>query len=161
MTMRRDFVAGFTLALLILMADQGIKWAVEASLPFQQAVDILPFFSLYYTFNTGIAFSFMNHLSPLALLGFAGLVVLLMLVLWWQARHDGFYAALGFGMILGGAMGNIIDRAAYGHVIDYVLLHMAGFSFAVFNLADAALTLGVGFLLCVNLFGKSARNQSE
>lgn len=140
---KRNAAIGLALAFVILIVDQLIKIKVEAELPFQQAVEVLPFFSLFYTFNTGIAFSFMNNLTPLTLVGIACVVVIIMLFLWWQARHEGLLPALGYGMILGGAIGNIIDRIAYGHVIDYVLLHAAGYSFAVFNLADTTLTFGV------------------
>ena len=94
----------------------------------------------------------MNNLSPSTLLLIAGTVVAIMLFLWWQARHDGLLPAIGFGMILGGAIGNIIDRALYGHVIDYVLLHWGDWSFAIFNLADAALTVGVVLIIFANLF---------
>lgn len=158
---KRNAVIGLAVATLILIADQIIKIKVEAELPFQQAVEVLPFFSLFYTFNTGIAFSFMNNLTPLALVGIACAVVIIMLILWWQARFDGLLPALGYGMILGGAIGNIIDRAAHGHVIDYVLLHASGYSFAIFNLADAALTVGVIAIIAAGLFGGSPSDQAD
>ena len=156
---KRNAAIGFALAITVLIADQIIKMKVEAELPYQQAIEVLPFFSLFYTFNTGIAFSFMNNLTPLTLVGIACAVVLIMLVLWWQARHDGLLPALGYGMILGGAIGNIIDRVAYGHVIDYVLLHASGYSFAIFNLADAALTCGVIAILAASFFGTSSPDE--
>lgn len=149
---RRHVIIGLIIAVLVLVADQIIKVTVEAELTFQQPLEVLPFFALYYTFNTGVAFSFMNNLSPMVLLLIASSVVLIMLFLWWQARHDGLLPAIGFGMILGGAIGNIIDRALYGHVIDYVLLYWGDLSFAIFNLADAALTVGVVLIIFANLF---------
>ena len=158
---KRNAAIGFLVAVIILIADQIIKIKVEAGLPFQQAVEVLPFFSLFYTFNTGIAFSFMNNLTPLALVGIACAVVIIMLILWWQARFDGLLPALGYGMILGGAIGNIIDRAVYGHVIDYVLLHASGYSFAVFNLADAALTVGVIAILVSSFFGGPSSDEHD
>ena len=149
---KRHVIIGLVVAVVMLVADQAIKVTVEAELPFQQPLEVLPFFAMYYTFNTGVAFSFMNNLSPTTLLLIAGTVVAIMLFLWWQARHDGLLPAIGFGMILGGAVGNIIDRALYGHVIDYVLLHWGDWSFAIFNLADAALTIGVALIIFANLF---------
>lgn len=151
---RRNVALGLLMALAVLAADQIAKELVEAHLPFQEPVAVMPFFSLYYTFNTGIAFSFMNGLSPPALLAIACGVVGMMLFLWWQAREDGLLPALGYGLILGGALGNILDRAEHGHVIDYVLLYAGSYSFAIFNLADAALTVGVGFILCASLVAK-------
>lgn len=144
---RRNAIIGLVLAVFMVGLDQGIKITVEMTLPFQQAVDVLPFLALFYTFNTGIAFSFMDNLSPVTLVIIAFGVVLIMLFLWWQARGDGLLPALGYGMILGGAVGNIIDRTLYGHVIDYVLVHWGQWSFAVFNLADAALSVGVVTIL--------------
>ncbi|MEP3524591.1 MAG: signal peptidase II [Hyphomicrobiales bacterium] len=158
---KRNAAIGLAVAAFILVADQIIKIKVEAQLPFQQAVEILPVFSLFYTFNTGIAFSFMNNLTPLALVGIACVVVIIMLYLWWQARDEGLLPALGYGMILGGAIGNIIDRAVYGHVIDYVLLHAGGYSFAVFNLADAALTVGVIAILIASIFIGSTTDEQD
>lgn len=158
---KRHAAIGLVVAIVILIVDQVIKMQVEAHLPFQQAVEVLPFFSLFYTFNTGIAFSFMNNLTPPTLVAIACAVIIIMLVLWWQARHDGLWPALGYGMILGGAIGNIIDRAAYGHVIDYVLLHTASYSFAIFNLADAALTVGVIAIIIANFFGGASREDKS
>ncbi|MEO1066250.1 MAG: signal peptidase II [Pseudomonadota bacterium] len=149
---RRNIIVGVVIAVMTLVMDQVIKVMVEAELPYGQAVEVLPFFALYYTFNTGIAFSFLNDLSPGALLALAGGVVAIMLALWWQARHEGLVASVGYGLILGGAIGNMIDRAAHGHVIDYVLLYAGQYSFAIFNLADAALTVGVGLIILTSFF---------
>lgn len=149
------------MAIFIVALDQWLKILVEANLPFGQPVEILPVFSLLYTFNTGVAFSFMNNLSPLVLLAIACVVVLIMVVLWWQARHEGLISSLGFGMIFGGAIGNIIDRAAYGHVIDYVYLHAGQYSFAIFNLADAALTVGVIAILVSSFFVSSRASDDD
>ncbi|MEM8797597.1 MAG: signal peptidase II [Pseudomonadota bacterium] len=148
--------AGLAVAFLTLVLDQAIKKAVEAYLPFGQPVEVLPFFSLLYTFNTGIAFSFLNTLNPTTLLVIAGVVMMILMYLWWHARSDGLLVSLGYGMIMGGALGNIIDRALYGHVVDYVFLHAGSYSFAIFNLADAALTVGVGLILLATFFGQSS-----
>lgn len=143
----RHFQFGILLCVLTIALDQAIKTWVTTSLPLQEAVPVLPVFSLFHTYNTGVAFSFMNTMSPMALAALALAITAIMLYLWWTSRHEGLLQSLGFGLIVGGAVGNIIDRALLGKVVDYVSLHYGDFYFAVFNLADAALTVGVGLIL--------------
>lgn len=157
----KNIAIGLALAIFVLVMDQVIKWAVEANLPYGQPVNVFPFFSLFYTFNTGIAFSLLNNLSATALLAIAAAVVVLMLYLWWGAREDGLLSSLGYGMIFGGAVGNMIDRGVHGHVIDYVLLHTEHYSFAIFNLADAALTVGVGFIILAGFLAYRREKKTE
>jgi signal peptidase II len=122
--------------------DQWIKWLVETRLPFQQAIELLPFLALYRTYNTGIAFSMLSSV------GDTGLVVVSLavtaFVLWLAARSEPgqVLARLGFALIVSGAIGNVIDRSVYGHVIDYIYFHTPVWSFAVFNLADVFISVG-------------------
>lgn len=134
--------------LVAVVLDQVIKYWVEMELPFQEAVRVVPYFALYRTWNEGVAFSFLSGMSGWAIVGMRLLIIAF--ILWWW-RNAGQAAALmhlGFAMIVAGAIGNIIDRFIYGHVIDYVLFHTETWSFAVFNLADSLITVGaviVGF----------------
>lgn len=132
-------------ALLVVLAvalDQGIKTWAEATLPLRQAVDILPFLALYRTYNTGIAFSMLASLGGLPLIAVSLCVAAFIVWLSLKSRPGQVFAHAGFALILGGALGNLIDRALYGHVVDYVLFHTPVWSFAVFNLADAFITIG-------------------
>ena len=103
--------------------DQVIKWLVETQLPFHELVPVVPMFALYRTWNEGIAFSLLGGLPDTAI------------------------AHLGFALIIGGALGNLVDRAVYGHVVDYILFYTESWSFAVFNLADAFISIGAGLIV--------------
>lgn len=135
-----SFHAGVVTAAVVL--DQWIKHLVETGLDMHVRVDVAPMLALYRTHNTGIAF------SMLADLGSAGLVVLTLGVIgfvsWIAVRTEPSQrmARLGFALVIGGAIGNLIDRVRLGYVVDYVLFHLPDWSFAIFNLADAFITVG-------------------
>lgn len=132
-------------ALLVVAAiglDQWIKHLVETGLDMHEMVEILPFLALYRTYNTGIAFSMLDSFGDVGLIAVSICVVAFVLYLASRTAPGQVIARVGFALIVGGALGNLIDRALYGHVIDYVLFHTPVWSFAVFNLADAFITVG-------------------
>ena len=127
--------------------DQWVKALVEARLPFQQQVDMIPFLALYRTYNTGVAFSMFSWIGDIGLILVALAVAFFVLYLASRTTREQAASRLGFALIIGGAVGNLIDRAVYGHVVDYILFHTPVWSFAVFNLADAFITVGAGLVL--------------
>lgn len=127
--------------------DQAIKWLVETRLPFHELVPMLPMLSLYRTWNEGIAFSLLKGLPDTGLLALTGLVIVFVLYLWWRTPPGRGIAHLGYALIISGALGNLIDRAVYGHVVDYILFHTESWSFAVFNLADSFISIGAGLIV--------------
>ena len=127
--------------------DQWVKYLVETRLEVQEKVDLLPFLALYRTFNTGIAFSMLSWFGDKGLIVVTLAVAAFILFLAWRSDPAQIFARLGFTLILGGAIGNLIDRVLYGHVVDYVLFHTPVWSFAVFNLADAFITIGAGLVI--------------
>ena len=134
--------------LIAVVLDQVIKYWVEIALPFQQAVPVIPFLALYRTWNEGVAFSYLAGMSGWAIIGMRLLIVAFILWWWRNAAQAAALMHLGFAMIVAGAIGNIVDRFIYGHVVDYVLFYTETWSFAVFNLADSLITMGavvVGF----------------
>jgi signal peptidase II len=135
------------LAVVAILLDQWIKHLVETGLPFQQPVDLLPFLALFRTYNTGIAFSLLSSLGDVGLIAVAVVVVAFVLYLAVHTAPGQVLARIGFSLIVGGALGNLVDRAVYGHVIDYILFHTPVWSFAVFNLADVFITVGAGLVL--------------
>jgi signal peptidase II len=147
---------GIGVVLAVVIIDQLAKQIAEAKLDYQQFIDILPILALYRVHNTGIAFSFAHGFDSLFLVGGTAIVTLLVLYLWKNATEGGWLVGLGFALIVGGALGNLIDRAIYGHVIDFLYLHVGGRGFFVFNLADVALTIGPILLAWFYLFGKKA-----
>lgn len=130
------------LIVLALVLDQAIKAAVEAYLPLHEAVPVVPMLALYRTHNLGVAFSMLSGMDGWFIVGMRLAIVGLVLWLWRNAGHDRHFAHLGYVMIVAGAIGNLVDRFVYGHVIDYVLFYTQTWSFAVFNLADSLITLG-------------------
>jgi signal peptidase II len=137
----RPWVAALFVAAMVVL-DQIVKYLVEAMLPFQQAVAVVPFLALYRTWNEGVAFSFLSGVNGWVIIGMRLLIVLFILWWWRGADRSGRLMHLGFAMIVAGALGNIVDRFIYGHVVDYVLFYTDTWSFAVFNLADSLITLG-------------------
>jgi signal peptidase II len=145
--------------ILSVLADQLIKYLVEIYLPFQQPVPIIPMLALYRTWNEGVAFSFLSGMSGWAIVGMRLLIVAFILVWWRKASQVGALMHLGFAMIVAGAVGNIIDRFIYGHVVDYVLFHTETWSFAVFNLADSLITVGAVIVGFSELFLQQTRTK--
>jgi signal peptidase II len=127
--------------------DQWIKALVEAGLPFQQPVELIPLLALYRTYNTGVAFSMFSWIGDIGLIVVSLAVAVFVLYLASRTTAEQVASRIGFALIIGGAVGNLIDRAVYGHVIDYILFHTPAWSFAVFNLADAFITVGAGLIL--------------
>ena len=137
---------GIAVVLAVVGADQAAKALAEANLPFARAIDLMPFLALYRVHNTGIAFSMFAGSG--VMLTLLILAVSAIVIAFWVRTHDGGrVAAIGFALILGGAIGNLIDRLRLGHVVDFLLLHIGDWTLFVFNLADAALTLGPVLLL--------------
>ena len=146
--MRIGRLAGYGMLVAALVGlDQWIKHLVETQLPLQQAVELVPYLALYRTYNTGIAFSLLSSLGDAGLLAIAAGVIAFVLYLASRTDERDVLARLGFALIIAGAIGNVIDRAAYGHVVDYILFHTPVWSFAVFNLADALITVGAGLVI--------------
>jgi signal peptidase II len=137
------------LSLLVIFLDQLTKIVIERSFSFGDVRPVTGFFNLVLTYNKGAAFSFLASASGwqdefLTAVGIAASMFILYLL----ARHGHqklFACALA--LILGGAVGNVIDRIAYGHVIDFLDFHWRGWHWPAFNLADSAIVAGAGLLI--------------
>lgn len=141
------------LAAVVVALDQLTKGWVVARLRLHERIDVLPFFRLTHVRNTGAAFSFLAHAGGWQrwfLLGLAVATSCAILVWMWRLQgHEGLKAA-GLALILGGALGNCIDRARFGYVIDFLDVFYQRWHWPAFNVADAAITLGVALLLWVS-----------
>lgn len=144
---------GIWVMALVLIVDQASKWIAEAALTYDVPVDFLPILALHLTYNPGIAFSFFTGSDSGVLLTAVIMVTLIVLILWTRAKEGGRLATVGFGLIIGGAIGNIVDRIVHGHVVDFLRLHIGDRELFVFNLADFALTLGPVILIIAFLWG--------
>ncbi|MDM7954773.1 signal peptidase II [Blastomonas sp.] len=151
MTLARYRTEGVALAGAILVADQLVKFIVAGPLALKSRmqIEITSFFNLTWAENRGVSMGFLTAETDTArwlLVALTGIIATIVLLWMWKERARGDILALG--MILGGALGNIIDRARLGYVVDYADLHIGAFRpFMIFNVADAAITIGVLLLL--------------
>ena len=149
--------AGLFLAILVLFLDQVSKLAIlEWVQPQAAGISITGFLAIVLVWNRGMSFGMFNTGDPIVpwILGAVAVVVAIGLV-WWLARARHWLVIAGLGLVLGGAVGNLIDRLIYGAVVDFVLLHAGAWHFPAFNVADSAITLGVIALLWDSLFTKA------
>jgi signal peptidase II len=145
---------GIGVIVATIVLDQATKVWAERALDYGQTIDLLPILSLYRVYNTGIAFSLFSGFGSVGLIVVMLAVTAIVLVIWQRTAEGGMLAAIGYALIVGGAVGNIIDRLAYGHVVDFLYLHLGDWPLFVFNLADAALTIGPALLILVFLLPK-------
>ena len=134
------------LVVLIVLLDQGTKHLVVGSLEPNRPIAVLPSVEFVLSYNKGISFSFLQFVNDAQRWPLVGLSVLASgLVGWWLSRVPSGrpVLAIGLALIAGGALGNMLDRARIGSVIDFVHVYYGAWSFAVFNFADAAITVGV------------------
>ncbi len=148
-------LSGFLLAALTLAVDQGNKlWLIDIyDIAARQPVRLAPVLDVIFAKNPGISYSLLSARTPAgrwALVVFAGLATVLIGV--WLWRTSTWLVALALGLILGGALGNAIDRFSYGWVADFYYFHVGTFHWYVFNLADVAIVLGVALLLYDSVF---------
>ncbi len=159
--MKLNFSKMAMLVVAFIGADQLIKWLVETHFEFQTLVDVLPFLGLYRTWNQGIAFSWLWGIDDRLLAAMTVGIILFVLWLARQTSPENWLARLGFSMIIGGAIGNLIDRMTYGHVVDYVLFHTPAWSFAVFNLADALISVGATLIILSEILAWHAAKSAQ
>ncbi len=110
-------------------------------------IEVLPFFNLQMAWNTGISFSMFNSGGTTTYILLAVQIVITSALVWWLRTLKGALIATATGLIIGGAIGNIIDRARWGAVADFFDFHVAGWHFATFNVADACISVGVALWL--------------
>jgi signal peptidase II len=142
-------VRGLILAVVILVADQVTKmFFLDLVARHSPPIEVTPFLNLVQVWNTGVSFGLFQEDSALRswiLIGVATAVLVWLLLWLWRAQTS--LVAVALGAIIGGAIGNIIDRIRFGAVFDFVDLHAFGWHWPAFNLADSAIVVGVGLLL--------------
>ena len=161
----RNRLLGLALAALVLIADQAIKWYVTGPLALREVGDQIVYnsiFNLTRTNNYGVSlgiFTAKSEAMRWALVAMTAAIALVVLV--WLLRERKLGEIVPLGMVLGGALGNIRDRAVFGYVIDYADLHFGDFQpFLVFNLADAAITIGVVIILARSFLIREKRGDA-
>ena len=149
--LKRNRTLGLAVAATVLILDQALKWIVTFPLQLQerQVMRLLPFFDLNWTENRGVSMGFLTadtELTRWLLVALTGAIALFVAAwMWREKRRDDTF---GLALVLGGALGNILDRVRLGYVVDFLDLHFGTLRpFLVFNVADAAITIGVLLLL--------------
>lgn len=173
-------VIGFSLALDVLVLDQLSKWLVLEYVLKEQvqpngvrlglwewltnapsrlppvSVDILPFFNLTMVWNEGISFGLFQGSGVWILSAVAMVIVAVFSV--WMTKATGWLQAISLGMVIGGAIGNVVDRARFGGVADFLDFHLMGWHYPAFNVADCAIVVGIALLVFDGLFLEGKRN---
>ena len=144
------------ISLLVVGFDQAAKQIAEAQLTPHEAVNLLPFFDWYLTYNTGAAFSFLADAGGWQRWLFTAIAIIMsVLIVQWirKLSADVTLTAISLCLILGGAIGNLIDRIFLGHVIDYIQVWLGTYPFPAFNIADAAISVGAVVLILSSFIG--------
>ncbi len=150
----------FALSALVIVLDQLAKYAITSHFLPNETLVITPFFNLVLAHNQGAAFSFLHDAGGWQRWFFSAIAVIASVwIVWLLRRHKEqklFSFALAF--VMGGALGNLIDRVAYGYVVDFLDFHWDAYHFAAFNLADSAITCGAGLLLLDSFLNKTEKH---
>ena len=152
------------LSALAVILDQASKQLVIASMRLYESIAVAPFFNLTYVQNTGAAFSFLSDAGGWQRWFFSVLALAVSIVLTvWLARlkDNETLLAISLALILGGAIGNLIDRVRYGYVIDFLDVYYQSWHWPAFNVADSAISLGVMLMLLESLGVGKARQEED
>ena len=137
------------LALLVLIADQISKWWAQMSLPMAQAIKVTDFLNWFLIYNPGAAFSFLSQAGGwqrwfFTIIGIVAAAVIIWLL---QKNTQDRPFCIALALILGGAIGNVLDRLLYGAVVDFIDVHYHGWHWPAFNLADSAISIGATLIV--------------
>ncbi|PKG86412.1 lipoprotein signal peptidase [Colwellia sp. 75C3] len=152
------------LTLLCLIIDQVTKHWVAGTFDYRETLSVLPFFNLTYVHNPGAAFSFLADQGGWQRWFFTAIASIASIVfLVWMAKtpKQQRLLSIAFAFILSGAVGNLIDRALFGYVIDFLDFHWAGYHFAAFNIADSAIFIGAALMIFESFTNKESDNEKD
>ena len=152
--LKSQFRKGMIISFVILAFDQLSKWwIVFYIMQPPQVIEIAPFFNLVMGWNYGISFGLLNSMPEISvwILPFLVFLITSGLIIWLYFI-DKNSQAIGLGFIIGGAIGNLIDRLHFGAVVDFLDFHAWGFHWPAFNIADSAITIGAIMLVLDSLF---------
>lgn len=153
MTAAAKLRLGLGLALAVAVLDQALKaWMLALVFNPPRVLEVTPFFNLAPAWNRGVSFGFLAHGSEWApwLLTVVAIGIAIFL-LRWLSRAETTWVAVALGLVLGGAVGNAVDRVRFGAVVDFLDFHAFGWHFWAFNLADSAITVGAAGLVLTSL----------
>ena len=154
---------GLVVAILVIVFDQATKWWIMAMvMQPPRIIPVTPFFNLVMGWNRGISFGLFDGDSAINvwILPLVALAIVAALVVWLR-RVQGVWLASAIGLVIGGALGNVVDRLRFGAVADFLDFHVAGYHWPAFNVADSGITVGVTMLVLDSLFlgGEKPKNK--
>ena len=138
------------LSAVVVILDQVTKWIADTRLAFRVPEEVFPGLNMTLVYNRGAAFSFLSEAGGWQRWFFITLSTIIsgVLIYWLRSvDRDRIYLASGLALILGGAVGNLIDRSLYGHVIDFIDVYYQHWHWPAFNIADSAIVAGAGLLI--------------
>lgn len=153
-------LAWLGLCALIVILDQASKWIVLDSLQRGQSIPVTGFFQLVLVFNPGAAFSFLSDQSGWQRWFFIAVSLLVSAWLLWllpRHQHEKLMPA-ALSLIIGGALGNVIDRFVHGEVVDFLFFHIGQYGWPAFNIADSAISIGIVLMIWATLTHKDPEN---
>lgn len=146
----------------IVALDQLTKWLILGAFRDGERRNYLPFFDLILTYNPGAAFSFLASAGGWQRWFFTGLALIVSgFIVWWMRKEHRTLPLIALTLILGGAIGNVIDRIIHGKVVDFLLFYWKDWYYPAFNVADSAITVGAGLLIWDSFFGPKTRELHE
>jgi signal peptidase II len=149
---------GLCVALLTMVLDQLTKWVVLGTFETGQGVAVTPFFNLVLVWNRGVSFGMFNTGGAFAPWLLSGLALAVVIGLGaWLRRTDQRLTALGLGLVIGGALGNVVDRVRFGAVVDFLDFHLAGYHWPAFNVADAGICVGAALMVADGLLARQSQ----
>ncbi len=159
----------FSNTLFLFAVDQVLKWYMSSVLPLCtpercESMEVLPFFRLMVLHNRGAAFSFLADAGGWQrwfLVAVSSVVSVFVAVWLYRIRYEQKLLAVSLSFILGGALGNLIDRALQGYVVDFFVVYYHPYYFPAFNIADSAITVGAALMILDILIGNQKRHESE
>lgn len=161
--MSQQLQRGLMTALVILILDQASKWYMLISvMQPPQVIPVLPFFNLVSAWNRGVSFGMFNSASPYSgwiLSGIALAIVIFLLN--WLRKSDRKHISTALGLIIGGAIGNVVDRAVHGAVFDFLDIFIGSYHWPAFNVADSAITIGAVILVLDSMLSKAENRESK
>ena len=145
----RNFYSWLAVSLVVIVMDQVTKFGITHALAYGESVPLLPFFNLVLAYNTGAAFSFLASAGGWQRFFFTAIAVVASVVIIFLLRkhRQKMLFSLALSLILGGALGNLIDRILLGYVVDFLDVYVAGYHWPAFNVADSAITVGAALLV--------------
>jgi signal peptidase II len=150
-------------SVVVLLLDQATKYLADSTMALHESIELIPFLALTKAYNTGAAFSFLGDASGWQRWLFIGLALVVsgILLAWLRRLPAGEWrTALALALILGGAIGNLVDRVLHGHVIDFIDVYYETWHWPTFNVADSAITVGAALLVFDALFAHRHRSSA-